>query len=460
MALAPGMHLGPYEIITPLGAGGMGEVYRARDTRLDRTVAVKILPAHFSKDPVRKQRFDREAKTISALNHPNICVLYDVGYQDGIDFLVMECVEGESLALRLEKGPLPIEQVLKIGCEIADALDRAHHSGVIHRDLTPANIMLTKSGSKLLDFGLAKPAVPAASGPTLTAAAHRMPVTQEGTIVGTFPYMSLEQMEGSELDGRTDIFSLGAVLYEMLTGRRAFEGKSQWSAASAILEREPADIRAIKPTTPAALDRLVKDCLVKDREERLQSAHDVKLQLRWISEAGSQAAASASTPTGLKFPRAAGWMFAAIGLSVAMVLAAGYYFRAPNVVGTVRSSLLPPRGSSFKPYNLAVSPDGMRLVFVATGLDGKNTLWSRALSTASAQPLEGTEGGMFPFWSPDSGSLGFFAQGKLKVIDIRHLQHLSRSNKRGTSPRSGPDVEVQWSPHSRCCDALSRQDLW
>jgi eukaryotic-like serine/threonine-protein kinase len=230
--------------------------------------------------------------------------------------------------------------------------------------------------------------------------------------------MSPEQMEGGELDLRTDIFSLGAVLYEMLTGRRPFEGKSQLSVASAILEREPAPIRAINPTTPPALDRLVKDCLVKDREERLQSAHDVKLQLDWIKEAGSQASASAPTATRQKFPRAVRWILAGIGLLAVMVLAVGCYFRAPNVVGTVRSSLRPPAGWSFKPYNLAVSPDGMRLVFVATGPDGKDTLWLRALSTASAQPLEETEGGMYPFWSPDSGSLGFFAKGKLKVMDI------------------------------------------
>src|SRR5882762_9695110 len=239
MALAPATHLGPYEIVAPLGAGGMGEVYRARDTRLDRTVAIKILPAQFSSDPVRKQRFEREAKTISSLNHPHICVLFDVGQQDGTDFLVMECVEGETLASRLEKGPLPLDQVLKYGAQIADALDKAHRSGIVHRDLKPANIILTPAGAKLLDFGLAKPALPLATAATLTAAAKQSPVTEQGTIIGTFQFMSPEQVEGKEVDGRSDIFSLGAVLYEMLTGRRAFEGKSQLSVASAILEKEP-----------------------------------------------------------------------------------------------------------------------------------------------------------------------------------------------------------------------------
>src|SRR5215475_6273619 len=251
MSLAPATRLGPYEVLAPLGAGGMGEVYRARDTRLERTVAIKILPDHLSADPVRKQRFEREAKTISGLNHPHICVLYDVGQQDGIDFLVMECLEGETLAKRLEKGPLPLEQVLKYGAQIADALDRAHRSGIVHRDLKPSNIMLTSTGAKLLDFGLAKPVAAPVSGMTLTAAT---PVTQEGTIAGTYQYMSPEQVEGKELDGRSDIFSLGAVLYEMVTGKRAFEGRSQLSVASAILEREPTPINGLKPLTPLSFE--------------------------------------------------------------------------------------------------------------------------------------------------------------------------------------------------------------
>src|ERR1700747_3813862 len=240
MPLAEGTLLGPYKITAPLGTGGMGEVYRAVDTRMDRTVAIKILPQQLSADPIGKQRFEREAKTISRLNHPHICVLHDVGSQDGVSYLVMECVEGETLAKRLEKGPLQLEQVLKYWMQIADALDKAHRSGVVHRDLKPGNIMLTSNGAKLLDFGLAKPVAALTSVATLTAAVTQTSqMTEQGAIVGTFQYMSPEQVEGKELDGRSDIFSLGAVLYETLTGQRAFQGKSQLSVANAILEKEP-----------------------------------------------------------------------------------------------------------------------------------------------------------------------------------------------------------------------------
>src|ERR1700741_1459854 len=296
MPLAPGTKLGPYEITAPLGAGGMGEVYRARDTRLERTVAIKILPAQFSSDPVHKQRFEREAKTISSLNHPHICVLHDIGHQDGIDYLVMECVEGETLAKRLEKGALPLEQVLELGSQIADGLDKAHRSGIVHRDVKPGNIMLTPTGAKLLDFGLAKPSAPLSSAVTLTAATRNSPMTEQGTIVGTFQYMSPEQIEGKELDGRSDIFSLGAVLYEMVTGQRAFQGKSQLSVASAILEKEPAPITVVKPTTPLALDHVIRKCLAKTPEDRWQSASDWAGELKWIAESGTQAVGAAVTP--------------------------------------------------------------------------------------------------------------------------------------------------------------------
>src|SRR6267143_3593850 len=290
MSLPSGTRLGPYEIVAPLGAGGMGEVYRARDTRLDRTVAVKILPSHLSSDPTLRQRFEQEAKAISSLNHPHICALYDVGHQDGTEFLIMEYLEGETLAKLLEKGPVPLAQVLKYGVEIADALDKAHRQGIVHRDLKPGNIMITKSGAKLLDFGLAKAAVPLASGATLTAAITRAtPVTQQGTIVGTFQYMSPEQIEGKDLDGRSDIFSLGAVLYEMVTGQRAFQGKSQLSVASAILEKEPTPISNIKPITPPALDHAIRRCLAKEPERRWQSVADLAGEMQWIAEAGSQA---------------------------------------------------------------------------------------------------------------------------------------------------------------------------
>src|SRR5712692_8557207 len=274
MALASGTKLGPYEIQSPLGSGGMGEVYRARDTRLDRTVAVKILPSHLSDKPEAKQRFDREARSISSLNHPNICTLYDVGRQDGVDFLVMEFLEGETLADRLMKGPLPPEHVLKYGVEICEGLEKAHRSGVVHRDLKPGNIMLTKTGAKLMDFGLAKSAVAAvgAGSPSASLATMSQPLTVEGTIVGTFQYMSPEQVEGKEADVRSDIFALGAVLYEMITGQRAFEGKTTASTIAAILAGEPKPISTIKPMLPAMLDRLVRVCLAKDPEERIQTA--------------------------------------------------------------------------------------------------------------------------------------------------------------------------------------------
>src|SRR5215469_16092973 len=303
MPLASGTRLGPYEILAPAGAGGMGEVYRARDMRLERTVAIKILPAQVSSDPIRKQRFEREAKTISSLNHPNICTLHDIGSQDGTDYLVMECVEGETLAKRLEKGPLPLEQILKFGAQVSDALDKAHRAGIVHRDLKPGNIMLTASGAKLLDFGLAKPAAPLVSGATLTVAAQTTPVTQEGMIVGTFQYMSPEQVEGKELDGRSDIFSLGAVLYEALTGKKAFEGKSQLSVATAILEKEPAPISFLKPLTPPALDHTIRRCLAKDPEERWQTARDVALELKCTSESAGQSAAVSRTTGPTKSPK-------------------------------------------------------------------------------------------------------------------------------------------------------------
>src|ERR1700690_450806 len=326
MPLAPGTKLGPYEIQSPLGAGGMGEVYRAKDTRLDRTVAIKILPAHLSSDPVRKQRFEREAKTISSLNHPNICVLYDVGQQDGIDYLVMECIEGETLSKRLEKGALPLEQVLKYGTQIADALDKAHRSGVAHRDLKPGNIMLTPTGAKLLDFGLAKPTAPLSSAETLTAATLNSPVTEQGTIVGTFQYMSPEQIEGKELDGRSDLFSLGAVLYEMLTGQRAFPGKSPVSVASAILEKEPTPISTVKPMTPPALDHAIRRSLAKEVERRWQSAPDLAGELQWITEAGSQAGVPAPLVSHRKVRERLAWSVAAL-LAVALAPVAFLHLR-------------------------------------------------------------------------------------------------------------------------------------
>ncbi len=300
MSLAAGTRLGPYEIGAPIGAGGMGEVYRARDTRLERTVAIKVLPSHLSENADVRQRFEREAKTISSLSHPHICALYDVGNQDGVEFLVMEYLEGDTLSERLTRGPLPFDQVLRHGCEIADALDKAHRQGIVHRDLKPGNVMLTKSGVKLLDFGLAKAVAPSAarSGASLTALPTQAgkDLTAEGTILGTFQYMAPEQLEGREADGRTDIFAFGAVLYEMATGKKAFSGRSQASLISSIMSAEPAPVSAAAPMTPPAFDRVVRTCLAKDPDDRWQTAHDIAVQLRWIQEGGSAIGAAPIAP--------------------------------------------------------------------------------------------------------------------------------------------------------------------
>jgi eukaryotic-like serine/threonine-protein kinase len=420
MRLAPGKQLGPYEITAALGVGGMGEVYRARDTRLERTVAIKIL-SQLSSDPGRRQRFEREAKAISGLNHPNICVLHDIGHQDGIDYLVMECVEGETLAKRLEKGPLPLEQVLKYGAQIADALDKAHRAGIVHRDLKPGNIMLTPTGLKLLDFGLAKTSS-LVDMAAMTVTKAESPITEQGTIVGTFQYMSPEQVEGRELDGRSDIFSLGAVLYEMVTGQRAFEGKSRLSVASAILEKEPASVTTLKPLTPPALDHAIRGCMAKDPDERWQTARDVSHELKWIGEAGSQTGAPAVAGRSWGTARIA-WTVAAVLLAAVAALSVAYFKskRASPSSLVVRSSLLPPADTQFNAFDNwlpAVSPDGTHIVFPVWDGHGVR-LWLRAIDdTGEGKALPGTENGGLPFWSPDGRSIGFFADDKLKRIDI------------------------------------------
>src|SRR6266705_6072235 len=290
MAIPPGRRLGPHEILSAIGAGGMGEVYRARDTRLNRTVAIKVLPPHLADRSELRERFEREARTIASLNHPHICTLFDIGQQDGIDYLVMEFLEGETLAHRLQKSALPLEQVLQYAIEIADALDKAHRRGVTHRDLKPGNIMLTKTGTKLLDFGLAKLKQEAAPANVQLSELPTAddPLTAKGTIVETLQYMAPEQLEGKEVDARTYIFAFGGVMYEMATGKRAFEGKSQASLMVAIMEREPPAMSSLQPMTPPALDRVVKKCLRKDRDDRWQSARDVTDDLKWIAEGSSQ----------------------------------------------------------------------------------------------------------------------------------------------------------------------------
>jgi serine/threonine protein kinase/Tol biopolymer transport system component len=429
----------------------MGEVYRARDTRLDRLVAIKVLPAELSTNVERRQRFEREARIISSLNHPHICALYDIGHQDGLDYLVLEYLEGEAVSRRLERGPLPLEQVLRYGIEITDALEKAHRQGVTHRDLKPGNIMLTKSGAKLLDFGLAKSSRPLTPSPShqgngenenglpsahgrgwsrtagpgeevgkgMAAPTASLALTAEGTLLGTFHYMAPEQFEGKEADGRSDVFALGAVLYEMATGRKAFEGKTPASVMAAILEREPQPITVAQPLAPPALDRLVKICLAKDPDERWQTAHDLKLQLQWIAEAGSQLGVPAPVAAHRRTREYVAWAASAGAIVAALILAVAYSrCELPQSTQAMRASLLPPPTFSFEPYNFAVSPEGTRLAFVAVAPDGKDTLWVRALSGSGAQQLNGTEWAMYPFWSPDSRRIGFFAEGKLKTVDI------------------------------------------
>jgi Tol biopolymer transport system component len=422
MPLSNGTRLGPYEVIAPLGAGGMGEVYRARDTRLDRTVAVKILPAHLSSDSTLRQRFEQEAKAISSLNHPHICALYDVGHQDGTDFLVMEYLEGDTLAKLLEKGPLPLAQVLKYSIAIADALDKAHRQGIIHRDLKPGNIIITKSGAKLLDFGLAKE-VSLATGATLTAAATRTtPVTQQGTIVGTFQYMSPEQLEAKELDPRSDIFSFGAVLYEVLTGKRAFPGKSQLSVASAVLEKDPEPISALQPLTPPALDRAIRVCLAKDPEDRWQMARDLLLELKWIAEGGAQSGIAPPMMSERKLREWLPWAAVALLALAGTALAIGFVSRAPKPSPPI--SLSVEIGADAPLYtewgaSVILSPDGKRMAFIATDSDRQRRIYLRSLDQLQATVLHGTEGARDHFFSPDGEGLGFFADGKLKKISVQ-----------------------------------------
>jgi len=417
MLLSAGTLLGPYEILTPLGAGGMGEVYRARDTRLDRTVAIKVLPDHLSRNPQSRERFEREARAISSLSHPHICALYDIGKHDGTDYLVMEYLEGETLASRLKKGPLPPDQALRYAIQITDALDTAHKHAVIHRDLKPGNIMLTKSAAKLLDFGLAKVRAAEAVAGMTALPTQTTPLTGEGTILGTLQYMAPEQLEGKEADARTDIFALGAVIYEMATGRKAFDGRSQASLISAIMTAEPPPISTLQSMTPPALDHVVWTCLAKEPGARWQTAHDVLLELEWLTEAGSQVGAPGSLATRRMGRRElVAWAIVAL-LSVA--LAVSSLRQRPAEGHTVRFQVPLPDKMSMDWFDFPViSPDGQHLVLPGNAPDGVRHLWLRSLDSLSDQLAPGTDEGYFPFWSPDSRSLAFFTNEKLKRIDL------------------------------------------
>ncbi|HEY6136593.1 MAG TPA: protein kinase, partial [Thermoanaerobaculia bacterium] len=385
--MAPGDRLGPYEIVSRIGAGGMGEVWRARDTRLDRSVAVKILPAELASSMEMRLRFEREAKTISQLNHPHICSLFDVGE----NYLVMELLDGESLADRLARGPLPLSEVLKLGAQIAEALDRAHRAGVVHRDLKPGNVMITKSGAKLLDFGLAKASMQ-----------RPQPLTQEGIILGTLQYMAPEQLEGREADARTDLFALGAVLYEMVTGKPAFEGETRTSLIAAILTTDPQPVSQLQPLTPPALEHVVAKCLHKDPDERWQSAHDIAAELKWIAGSGSQAAAPVLAPRRTPRERMA-WITALLAVTAAAVWLATRPRPRPELLETAIAT----EGLLDDSAPLAFSPDGTQLAYAATNENGQRLIWIRSMARGTSRALSGTDYAYAPFWSADGRFVAF-----------------------------------------------------
>ena len=437
MALPSGTKLGPYEIQSPLGEGGMGEVYRARDTRLDRTIAIKVLNSQLVATPELRARFEREAKAISQLQHPHICVLHDIGHDDasGTDFLVMEYLEGESLADRLRKGPLPLKEESDIAIQVADALAAAHGAGIVHRDLKPGNVMLTKSGAKLLDFGLAKPLTAMAtsssvsSAPSFTAARTLSgpspmvsPLTTHGTMVGTIQYMSPEQIEGKEADARSDIFAFGSMLYEMATGKRPFEGKSQIKIASAILEDDPVSCASLRPEMLPGLERVVTTCLNKDPRARFQCAHDLKLELSWLrqtaKEVKSNSPAEPATHTTRIWAAAATLLFL---LAVAAVVL--LWLRAPEPA-SLEAYILPPEKGSFTLTNddaagpVVLSPDGSKIAFVAQDEQSIDHIYVRSLDDKDARLTPGTENGSYPFWSADGQSVGFSSEAKLRRVAL------------------------------------------
>jgi eukaryotic-like serine/threonine-protein kinase len=422
MPVTPGTKLGPYQIESLLGAGGMGEVYRARDTRLDRAVAIKILTQGVADTPEVRQRFEREARAVSSLSHPHICVLYDVGNQDGIEYLVMEHLEGETLAARIAKGSLTTAELLRYASQIADALDKAHRQGIVHRDLKPANVMLTKTGAKLLDFGLAKDEEILQGDPGSSPTMSR-PLTMQGSIVGTIQYMSPEQLEGKPADARSDIFSFGAMLYEMATGRKAFEAKSQASLIAAILKDDPKPLRELQPLTPLALEHVVKACLAKDPDERPQSAHDLKLQLEWMRESSgisqSQLAqteqSTEASPSRRKTKTAS--IIAASALCTLLVAAViGYVFK-PQPAPADRLEFSIPLQNEMS--HLALSADGRMLAFVSPDpASGANMVSVQRVGSPGVSVLPGTAGASYPFWSPDDAYVAFFADGKLKKIAL------------------------------------------
>ncbi len=421
-----GTTLSHYKIIEKLGQGGMGEVYLAEDSRLDRKVALKILPQHLSERAELRERFEREARAVSSLNHPHICTLYDIGEQDGIHYLVMEHLVGETLEARLGKGPLPLKQTLEYAIQIADALDKAHRQGVVHRDLKPGNIMLVKSGAKLLDFGLAK--LQAAETPTNLSAlpTEQANLTAEGTILGTLQYMAPEQLEAKEADSRTDIFAFGAVVYEMATGKKAFEGKSQASLIAAIMEKEPPAMSELQPMTPELLDWVVKRCLVKEPDGRVQSAADLMAELRLVSEVGTPVGPSPPVTGPAAWRRAMPWGIVAVVLVIAAIMLWSDSPVIPAVKVVTRTEItLPstsPLGFGATAGNdqtlIALSPDGKKLVFVGRAAQGTQ-LYLREMDGLEITPIAGTEGAIHPFFSPNSNWVGYLTPDRVKKISLR-----------------------------------------
>jgi serine/threonine protein kinase len=418
--LPQGTRLGPYEILDLAGTGAMSGVYRARDTRLDRVVAIKVLAPQMLLHPNARMRFEREARAVASLSHPNICALYDIGYERTLAYLVLEYLEGETLAARLTKGALRTQQVLQLAMQLADALDTAHRHNVIHRDLKPGNIMLTKTGAKLLDFSIAKIEVAESAGGV--KAMETASLTEAGAILGTLQYMAPEQLEGTAVDARTDIFALGAVIYEMATGRKAFPGKSQASVIAAILDHDPPPITAEHPKLedPAspALDHVVGTCLEKKPEDRWQSARDLLIELKWILNSSVQ------TPNGTsliaRYRQRERWLSLLVaGVFIAfLVTFVAHLRRSYPKAHVVRFSIEAPENIRFADVEFAgppvISPDGSQLAFVGFDASGKRELWLRPLDAPTARPLSGTTNARFPFWSPDSRYLAFFADGKLK----------------------------------------------
>jgi eukaryotic-like serine/threonine-protein kinase len=427
MTLVAGTRLGPYEIVGAIGAGGMGEVYKARDTRLDRTVALKVIGAALAGTPELRERFEREARTISQLNHPAICTLHDVGHAGDTSYIVFEYLEGEPLTTRIARGPMSPQEALPIAIAVCEALDAAHRQGIVHRDLKPGNIMLVKRGTpKLLDFGLAKLAQPSTTSAAVAVTAPptaTTPLTARGSILGTFQYMSPEQLEGGETDARSDIWAFGCVLYEMLTGRRAFEGKSQASVISAIMASEPPPIATFQPMAPPALDHTVRTCLAKNPDDRFQHARDLLLQLKWVISAGSQVGVPA-TVVATRRRRASVRIAAAVAASILGTAALMYALlkpEEPRAVDVVRAAIPLPVATRYSPTvttNLAISPNGNHLAFLGFVRDSAQ-LFLRDNRTGETRAIAGTENAIMPFFSPDSEWLAFLGGGMLKKVAVR-----------------------------------------